>query len=328
MSRKALIILLLLMLVLGSAVSVSAQNTSTIGLAVPTLEGEFYGGVIAGAQEAAAALGVDLVVLSSENDLETEAANIASLIEQGVDAILLDPTSAVDSLPAIAAANEAGIPVFILGDDLELSGADVEIVSTIGLDSATSGALAGEFLCASIGGSGAVLEVVNRPELEDSTLAALAAARSESFNAFMAESCADASISNVDISGLTETEMVSAITAALRAGNFNAVFATDDNAILLAMRATLRARLTGLTLFGFNASDDALGAIQLGRLGGVVAPIAADLGGVSVETAAAFLAGETVEPQVFAEAMIVNADNLLAVRNNCRPGRPECNQGN
>ncbi|MEP0764371.1 MAG: substrate-binding domain-containing protein, partial [Chloroflexota bacterium] len=65
--------------------AVSAQDEPlTIGLSLSTLNNPFFVTLRDGAQETAAALGVELIVLDSQDDPATEAANMEDLIAQGV----------------------------------------------------------------------------------------------------------------------------------------------------------------------------------------------------------------------------------------------------
>jgi ribose transport system substrate-binding protein len=157
----------------------NAQDGFPLGLARSTLNNPFFVTLRDGAQAAADTLGVELVVVDSQDDPATEAANMQDLIAQGVDAILVNPTDADAIVPSILAANEAGIPVFTI--DRGASGG--EVVSHIASDNVAGGSMAGWFLCNALGGAGKVVE------LEGIAGTSAARDRGAGFNAYLSESC-------------------------------------------------------------------------------------------------------------------------------------------
>jgi len=341
MSRKALLIIMVMALFVVPMVAVNAQEegSSVVGVMIPTTNGDFYDGFIESLNEFAAEFGLEVVVLSAENDLEVEAENIETLIADGVSALLFTPTDAIESLSVIAMANEAEIPVFVLSSELELTDAEVEVVSTIGMDNAVAAETAAEYICTELEETGNVIEIYNVPTMdemmdedmeaddeematddEEMMVASPAEARSEAFNAYFAESCTGVTVSQVDISGLEDADALTAIGDTL-SDEVNAVFAVNDADVLTAMTATIRARLNGVTLIGFNATEDTLGAIQIGRLNGVISPSGSALASASITAVASFLAGEDIEATYALDPLVINADAIEAVRGNCRPGQ-------
>jgi len=335
MSRKFLLGCAILALLVMSAFTIGAQDDeAVIGVLIPSTAGEFYAGVVEGAEALATEYGVSVEVLSSDNEIETELANAEALIEQGVSAVIINPLDAVESLPAIEALNAAEIPVFLMDRGLDFADAEVEFVSTIGMDNLAAGASAAEYLCTSLEEAGNVLVLVNMPEMEEDAdmaedaemdeevVLSPADARLEGFNTFLAESCTGLITTELNLNGLEDAEVSAAITDAL--DGTDAVFATNGDDILTAMTAVIRARLSGVTLIGFDATEDTLGAIQLGRLNGVISPNGGLLGATAVETAAQFLTGEEIELTYTLDPLVINADAFDAVRSCGIPGFPPC----
>jgi ribose transport system substrate-binding protein len=127
----------------------------TLGLSLSTLNNPFFVTLKEGAEAAAGAAGVTLVVVDSQDDSTIEATNMEDLIQQGVDVILINPTDADAIVPSIIKANDAGIPVFTI----DRGASDGEIVSHIASDNVAGGAMAGKFLCEALGGEGKVVEL-------------------------------------------------------------------------------------------------------------------------------------------------------------------------
>jgi ABC-type sugar transport system substrate-binding protein len=83
----------------------------TIGAIIMNTSGEWFAEVIAGMEKAGRDLGVKVQIVSSENDVATEADNMDAFIAQKVDAIAMGPISADGSVAAYDRAIDAGIPV-------------------------------------------------------------------------------------------------------------------------------------------------------------------------------------------------------------------------
>ncbi|MFQ5343827.1 MAG: substrate-binding domain-containing protein, partial [Anaerolineae bacterium] len=136
MKHRWILILLVSLVVVG--VAACAQPTAppaqekpqppaaekiTLGLSLSTLNNPFFVTLQEGAQKAADQLGVELVVVDSQDDSAKEATNLEDLIQRKVDALLINPTDADAVVPSVQKANEAGIPVFTI--DRSASGGDV-----------------------------------------------------------------------------------------------------------------------------------------------------------------------------------------------------------
>ena len=133
----------------------STEAGITLGVSLSTLNNPFFVSLKEGAEAAAADAGVKLIVVDAQDDPAKEATNIEDLIQKGVDALLINPTDSDAIVPSIQKANQAGIPVFTI--DRGASGGDV--VSHIASDNVAGGAMAAEFLCDAIGGTGQVVEL-------------------------------------------------------------------------------------------------------------------------------------------------------------------------
>ncbi|MEM6281467.1 MAG: substrate-binding domain-containing protein, partial [Chloroflexota bacterium] len=151
----------------------------TLGLAVSTLNNPFFVTLVEGAEAAATEAGAEIIILDSQDDSATEAANVEDLIAQGVDAILINPTDSDAAVPSVLAANDAGIPVFTV----DRSASDGDVVSHVASDNVAGGVLAAEFLCDALGGEGAVVE------LEGIAGTSAARDRGAGFNMYMEEEC-------------------------------------------------------------------------------------------------------------------------------------------
>jgi len=305
MKRKVIMLLgiAIVIALLISACSTTADEDKeptseeiTIGLSLSTLNNPFFVTLKDGAQAAADAAGITLVVVDSQDDPATEAANLEDLIEQGVDAILINPTDADAIVPSIEKANEAGIPVFTI--DRGASGG--EVVSHIASDNVAGGAMAGEFLCGVLEGAGKVVE------LEGIAGSSAARDRGEGFNGEMADNCSDVEIVARQTANFNRSEGLTVFENILQAEpDISGVFAHNDEMILGAIEAAKAAGREGIIFVGFDAVDDAVAAVNDGRLAATVAQQPAEMGRLGVEQAVAFLGGQQVDSYIPVDLALV-----------------------
>ncbi len=287
--RKIAVLLVVIALMTAALPPAGAQGY-VIGLSLSTLNNPFFVTLRDGAQAAADAMGtVELVVVDSQDDPATEAANMEDLIAQGVDAILVNPTDADAIVPSIEAANAAGIPVFTI--DRGANGG--EVVSHIASDNVAGGRMAAEFLCNALGGAGNVVE------LEGIAGTSAARDRGQGFNDYMSAECPGVTIVARQTANFNRAEGLTVFENILQAQpEIAGVFAHNDEMILGAIEAAQAAGREGIVFVGFDAIDDAVAAVNAGTLAGTIAQQPALMGDLGVRTAVAALNGETVEAYI------------------------------
>jgi ABC-type sugar transport system substrate-binding protein len=89
----------------------TSEGDITIGSVIMNTSGEWFAEVIAGQEAAAKDLGVELSIVSSDNEVSKESDNVSTFVSQQVDALCISPLSADASVASIEAAKEAQIPV-------------------------------------------------------------------------------------------------------------------------------------------------------------------------------------------------------------------------
>ena len=285
-----------LRLVTGEAAA-PAEEGFTLGLSISTLNNPFFVTLQEGAEEAAQAAGAELVVVDAQDDSAREATNIEDLIQQEVDALLINPTDADAIVPSVQKANEAGIPVFTV----DRSAAGGEVVSHIASDNVAGGRMAAEYLCEALGGSGNVVE------LEGIAGTSAARDRGQGFNDYMSSECTGVEIVARQTANFNRAEGLSVFENILQAQpEIDGVFAHNDEMILGAIEAAEAAgRAEEITFVGFDAIDDAVAAVEEGRLAATVAQQPAEMGRLGVETAVARLSGASVDEYIPVDLRLV-----------------------
>ncbi len=299
MSRKvsiSLIAVLALSMILAAcaptqpaAAPQPAAKEYTLGVAISTLNNPFFVTLKEGAEKAAAAAGVKLIVVDAQDDPAKQAASIEDLISKKVDALLINPTDADAIVPSIQKANAAKIPVFTI-DRGATSG---EVVAHIASDNVAGGKMAAEFLCQAIGGKGNVVE------LQGIAGTSAARDRGQGFNDYMKASCPGATIVAAQTADFNRAKGLSVFENILTAQpEIAGVFAHNDEMILGAIQAAEAAKRIGIVFVGFDAVDDAVAAVKDGKLAATVAQQPAEIGKLGVETAVKALKGEMVEKSI------------------------------
>ena len=267
-------------------VALRVVQNGTLGLSVSTLNNPFFVTLRDGAQAMADELGLTLVVVDAQDDPATEAANIEDLIAQGVDAILINPTDGDAIIPSIEAANAAGIPVFTI--DRGANGG--EVVSHIASDNKAGGSLAAEYMCSLLPDGGNVVE------LEGIAGTSAARDRGAGFNEYLTNACPGLTVVARQTANFSRAEGLTVFENILQAQpDIKGVFAHNDEMILGAIEAAAAAGREGIIFVGFDAIDDAVNAVNAGTLAATIAQQPGLMGSLGVQTAAAYLAGQTVE---------------------------------
>ena len=285
-----------LALVGGEVPAPTEAGDITIGLSLSTLNNPFFVTLKEGAEAAAGAAGVTLVVVDSQDDSTIEATNMEDLIQQGVDVILINPTDADAIVPSIIKANDAGIPVFTI----DRGASDGEIVSHIASDNVAGGAMAGKFLCEALGGEGKVVE------LEGIAGTSAARDRGQGFNDYMSAECSGVEIVARQTANFNRAEGLTVFENILQAEpEIDGVFAHNDEMILGAIEAAEAAGRAGIVFVGFDAVDDAVAAVDAGKLAATIAQQPSEMGRLGVEQAVGYLGGAAVDSYIPVDLALV-----------------------
>lgn len=278
----------------GASTPPAGPARPRVALVLKTLNSPFFIEMQKGAQEAAARLGVDLVVQAAERevDVEKQMQIVENLLQTGVKALCLTPSGSREIVPAVVKANQAGIPVVVV--DTRLDGAaateaGARVASFVGSDNYEGGRLAGLHLVSLTGGRArvAVLEGIPGHETGDSRLRGFKDAIKDSPGVTIVAS--QPANWERDLGFSVLQNMLQAHR------DVDAVFACNDMMALGAVEAIRAAGLEGkVRVIGFDAVDDARKAIESGAMAASVAQFPAEMGRVAIESAARLLKGEAV----------------------------------
>lgn len=282
----------------ASSSAAGGSANKTIGLAISTQNNPFFVELKDGAQKAAAAAGLQLVVVDAQDDPARQISGVEDLIQKKVGVILLNPTDSSALAGAVQSANNAHIPVVTL--DRAVDGANV--ASHIASDNLAGGAMAAKFLSQQLQGKGNVLELQGVP--------GTSAARDRG-KGFDDEAQKDGLTiiaqqpANFDrAQGLSVTENL------LQAHpNANAIFAQNDEMALGALRALDSGKHGNIIVVAFDGTPDGIKAVKDGKMAATVAQQPGEIGRLGVETAQKLLGNQSVDKSVAVPLKLVTKDS-------------------
>lgn len=269
-----------------------ASGDYTIGFSISTLNNPFFVTLNEGAEAKAEELGATLTVVDAQDNASKQASDVEDLIQQEVDLIMINPVDSKAVAAAVESANAANIPVITV----DRSAAGGEVVSHIASDNIAGGEMAGEHLV-SIVGEGAQVA-----ELEGVSGSSAARERGEGFNNVAADSL---EVVAKQTANFNRSEGLSVMENILQANpDITGVFAHNDEMALGALEA-IEASGKDIAVVGFDANEDAVKAVEEGRLDGTIAQKPEMIGEMAVETAVQSLEGEEVEASIPVELELV-----------------------
>jgi len=280
----------------------AAGKPVKVGVIVKAVTSDYWKAVGAGVDAAMAAdptITASFLGPNEETDIEGQIRFIEAQIAAKADAIAVAPSQADQVQPTLQAAVDAGIPVILIDTDIPGFTAKSAFVGT---DNKLGGQLAGEFMAGKLQAGdevaiirGAAGDPVHNLR-EEGAKAALEAAGIKVVDVQPADS------DRAKGQSVGENLMTAF-------PNLKGIYATNDE---MALGASNAAQAAGreLVIVGFDASPNALQAIQDGTMSGSIAQFAGKIGELGTATAAAVARGEKVESFVNTGVAVVSADNV------------------
>ena len=275
---------------------VEIVGNGTIGLSVSTLNNPFFVTLVEGAEEAAAKHGVAISVADAGDDVTKQVSDIEDLVAKGISVLIVNPVDSDAVTGAVEYAMSKGVRVIAV--DRAVNG--VTIDCQIASDNILGAELATQYIVDTLGAG------VKVAELEGVPGASAAIDRSAGFH-----NVADASLEVVakQTANFDRTQGMSVMENMLQAHpDIQAVFAANDEMALGAVEAIYGAG-KNILVMGFDATDDAIAAIQEGRMAGTIAQQPALIGSTAVDNAVKLIGGEGIAPAIPVEVTLITAEN-------------------
>jgi len=287
----------------GSQGASSSGAEYKIGVAAQGLSHEFIKALVESMQEKAEELNVELVVMDSQDQIETQLNQVDNLVSQKVDAVILNSVDFVGSSPAVDKVKEAGIPLVEVITFTQNENYDV----FVGTDPKQSGIMMGDILAEALGGKGnvALLQGQIGHSAEITRGAGLQEALFDKYPDVKLVTQQTANWNRDEAMNITEDWLQ-------RFPDINAIAAQNDEMAMGALQAVEAAGRKDILVVGIDGIPDALKAVKEGRLAATVLDNVTQEGKRAVEVAVGLIQGETFEKKELVDYVPITPDNVDA----------------
>lgn len=276
-----------------------ADGPFTVGLVTINLQALFFNQINAAAQAMADEQGVDLQIISGNDDSVTQANAIDTLVAGGVDAIIVDAIDTEGIKPSVQAADAAGIPVVAVDAIVD----DPAVDAQVGTANSEGGAQIGQALLDQSGGEGEVGIV----GALNSTI------QLERQQGFADAVTAGGMTVGTVVDGKNVQETAQSAAENLLTGNpdLRYVYATGEPA-LIGVAAAVRGQgaQDRVDVVGWDLSDPAVDGLRDGWITGVVQQQTFEFGYRAMAAAIDLACGNPVERDQPVPTEIVTPDNV------------------
>lgn len=283
-----------------NTVKASDGSPRKFGSTYMTMNNPYFDILNGGIKEAVEANGDFLVTRDPAQDQEKQNGQILEMIEEGVNAIFINPVDWKKVKPALIACKEANIPVFnvdTLVFDTEL------VVSVIASDNYNAGVQCAEDMMSKL--DSADIVILDQPIINSITQ------RIQGFK--------DTIRNNNNYRVVIQKAAGGELEVAMEVMNriieselpFNVVMGGNDPTALGALAALESHHKTGdILIYGVDGSPDGKMMIKEGYLEGTSAQYPSDMGKIAAEVAYAYLRGEKIEENIVVPVTLITRNNL------------------
>ncbi len=262
----------------------------TVGVSLLTRTHPFYQDLEAGLKEAAGAAGFQLIITAGEFDVAKQKDQIHDFIVQKVNAIIVSPCDSRSIGTAIAAANDAGIPVFTA--DIACLAPEAKVISHIASDNVEGGRLAARAVAEAINGRGKIA-IIDHPEVES------VIQRVKGFEEEIATHEGITVVAKLSGHGVKDQAFRTAEDILQAHPDLRAFFGINDDSALGALAAVEKAGKVGeVKIIGFDAVPEARKAISEGRIFADVIQQPKKIGQSTIAAVKTYLSGGAIEPTI------------------------------
>ncbi|WP_226626532.1 substrate-binding domain-containing protein [Alloyangia pacifica] len=297
-TRRSLGVLLTSSLLGAAALPALAQEEKTIALVQINQQALFFNEMNRGAQEAADAAGVNLVIFNANNDSAAQNSAVETYIQEGVDGLAVVAIDVNGIMPAVEQADAAGIPVVAIDAILPEGPQKAQI----GVDNAQAGAdLAAYYNDTTdttklgiVGALNSYIQNVRKDGFEE---------------ALDADKVTVAG--TVDGQNIQDVALGAAENLITANPDLSTIYATGEPALMGAIAAvSSQGKQSDVSIYGWDLTAQAIDAIDEGYLKAVIQQDPAAMGAAAVEALLKLSEGEEVESEISVPVTIVTQENV------------------
>ncbi len=284
-----------LLVLLGAlTISFASAGQIKIGYCCNNFNDTFQTYIVDAAEKAAAATGVALEVMDGQEDDIRQQDQVNTLIQNGVQALIVVPVNTSSVQPIVRAAEDAGIPLIFVNRNPYGNGTPPKNVFFIGADSTLEGATQMENAGKLLNGKGNICVLMGLLSNE------AALARTNGVRQIVAAKYPDIKILAEETGNWQRDQGMNVTENWLTAygDDISAILSNNDEMALGAVMALANAGRDNVLVFGVDAIPDALQSIEQGAMTATVLqdPVAQGKGGI--ELAISLIEGKTPAQQV------------------------------
>lgn len=274
------------------------EGETIIGVVTKSRNSEYWMSVCSGMEKAAQERNAEVVILSpdSETDKKIQKKMIADLLKMNVDALAVSPIDSFDNQDYFAEARTRGIPLYAY--DTPISDAEVPY---IGIDNEKVGYELAETMAEKLGYKGNIAVIAGSMEQASHK------ERTEGFERYMS-SQPDIHIEMVK-SGYSNLRVSEQEMEKIRQEypDLDGIMTTSAVTALGLAEATSD---TGIAIASIDAQEDAIRAVEEGRITALAAQSGYDIGYAAVNYIMDDRDGVKLEPEKILEAKILTIENV------------------
>ncbi len=297
------------MLALGLSAPLQAQDKPTFALVQINQQALFFTQMNEGATQAAEKAGANLVIFNANNDPTAQNNAIETYIQQKVNGIIVVAIDTNGIMPAVKAADAAGIPVVAVDAVLPAEGPQK---AQIGVDNEGAGKLIGEHFVKVMNDSMGGKSKLGIVGALNSTIQNI---RQKGFEDVVKAATGVTMAGVVDGRNVQDNALSAAENLITANPDLTAIYATGEPALLGAVAAVESQGKQGqIKVVGWDLTASAIKGIDEGYVVGVVQQDPAGMGAAAVDALTKIHAGGTPEKQIAVPITIVTKDNVEPYR--------------
>jgi len=283
-----------------------------IGYSISNFNNAYQTYVYDGAVAYAEQNGITVNVADAQDDVVKQLDDVKSLIEQGVNALIVIPVDTAAMRPITQAAVDAGITLCYVNRNPFAGIEDTmpEGVFYVGSEEIVAGMLQMEYAAQLLGGAGNIAILMGQLGNEG------AIKRLEGTEKVIAEQYSDIKILASETANWQRDEGMTVTENFLIAygQDLNAILAQNDEMAIGALNACRAARRDDVIVLGIDAIPDMLEMVAAGDIPGTVLQDAKGQGAMGVEILHRVLSGESVEKVFWIPFVLVTQENVAEYR--------------
>ena len=296
----------------SSGIASAASDRIVIGYSISNFNNAYQTYVYDGAVAYAEQNGITVNVADAQDDVVKQLDDVKSLIEQGVNALIVIPVDTAAMRPITQAAVDAGITLCYVNRNPFAGIEDTmpEGVFYVGSEEIVAGMLQMEYAAQLLGGAGNIAILMGQLGNEG------AIKRLEGTEKVIAEQYSDIKILASETANWQRDEGMTVTENFLIAygQDLNAILAQNDEMAIGALNACRAARRDDVIVLGIDAIPDMLEMVAAGDIPGTVLQDAKGQGAMGVEILHRVLSGESVEKVFWIPFVLVTQENVAEYR--------------